>query len=106
MTIKTWNIEAMTGYKPFTTFYEDFSIADVFGIDAIKDTYKRAFESWKSDYKYITEFIMALNWKIHEHYGRNDAYAKAYDELWCEADEWAMENLKGEALQYYLRTTD
>lgn len=26
-TIKTWNIEAMTGYKPRTTFYEDFSIA-------------------------------------------------------------------------------
>lgn len=25
--IKTWNIEAMTGYKPRTTFYEDFSIA-------------------------------------------------------------------------------
>lgn len=24
--IKTWNIEAMTGYKPKTTFYEDFSI--------------------------------------------------------------------------------
>ena len=30
-TIKTWNIEAMTGYKPRTTFYEDFSIADHFG---------------------------------------------------------------------------
>ena len=28
--IKTWNIEAMTGYKPRTTFYEDFSIADHF----------------------------------------------------------------------------
>jgi hypothetical protein len=49
---------------------------------------------------------MALNWKIHEHYGHNDAYAEVYDELWREADEWAMENLKGEALQYYLRTTD
>ena len=106
MTIKTWNIEESTGYKPFTTFYEDFSIADNFGIAAIKDTYKRAFKSWKDDYKYITEFIMALNWKIHEHYNRNDDYAIVYDELWREADEWAMENLKGEALQYYLRTTD
>lgn len=26
---------------------EDFSIADVFGVDAIKDTYSRAFEEWK-----------------------------------------------------------
>lgn len=106
MTIKTWNIEELTGYKPFTTFYEDFSIADAFGVSAIKDTYKQAFKNWKSDYKYITEFIMALNWKIHEHYGGNNSYAEVYDELWCEADEWAMENLKGEALQYYLRTTD
>ena len=25
---KTWNIEAMTGYKPMTTYYDDFSIAE------------------------------------------------------------------------------
>lgn len=106
MNIKTWNIEALTGYKPFTTFYEDFSIADAFGIDAIKSTYRNAFMSWKSDYKYITEFIMALNWKIHEHYGSNNEYAEVYDELWRAADEWAIENLKGEELQYYLETTD
>jgi hypothetical protein len=106
MTIKTWKIEEMTGYKPFTTFYEDFSIADAFGVNAIIDTYKLAFKEWKHDYKYITEFIMALNWKIHEHYGRNDEYAEVYDELWRKADEWAMDNLKGEELQYYLATTD
>lgn len=106
MKIKTWNIETLTGYKPFTTFYEDFSIADNLGIQAIKDTYKLAFNSWKSDYKYITEFIMALNWKIHEHYGHNNAYAEVYDELWREADEWATDNLTGEALQYYYEITD
>ena len=49
---------------------------------------------------------MALNWKIHEHYGKNNAYAKVYDELWREADEWAMNHFKDEELQYYLRTTD
>lgn len=106
MKIKTWKIEELTGYKPFTTFYEDFSIADAFGVNAIIDTHKRAFKEWKHDYKYITEFIMALNWKIHEHYGSNNEYAEVYDGLWREADEWAMENLKGEALQYYLEITD
>lgn len=40
--IKTWNIEAMTGYKPKTTFYEDFSIADRFGAAAVKDTFRRS----------------------------------------------------------------
>lgn len=64
MKVKTWNIEAMTGYKPISTFYEDFSIADAFGESAIRGTYKRAMASWKTDYKMLTELVMALNWKI------------------------------------------
>lgn len=104
--MKTWNIEALTGYKPFTTFYEDFSIADMFGASAIKDTYNRAFKEWKTDYKYLTELIMVLNWKIFEHYERNDVYAQLYDELWRKADKWACENLDGEDLCYYYATTD
>lgn len=106
MVIKTWNIEKLTGYKPFTTFYQDFSIADAFGVAAIKDTYNRAFKEWKSNYKYLTELIMVLNWKIYEHYERNDEYADLYQELWHKSDEWACENLEGEALDYYFRTTD
>ena len=104
--MKTWNIEKLTGYKPITTFYEDFSIADMFGLDAIKDTYNRAFEEWKSDYKYVTELIMALNWKIWEHYEKNDAYAELYNKLWLQADEWANENLDGDAYHYYWCTTN
>ena len=106
MTIKTWNIEEMTGYKPITTFYEDFSIADLFGVDAIRDTYKRAMESWKDDYEYLTELVMVLNWKIWEHYEKNDEYAELYNELWGKADEYAMEHLKGEELSYFYQVTD
>ena len=32
----------MIGYEPKTTFWSDFSIADVFGVDSVKDTYNRA----------------------------------------------------------------
>ena len=106
MFIKTWNIEEMTGYKPITTFYEDFSIADRFGISAIKDTFKRAFENWKDNYKYLTELVMALNWKIWEHYESNEKVAKVYSDLWEKADGYAMDNLKGEELRYFLSTTD
>lgn len=106
MTLTNWNIEGMTGYTPKTTFYTDFSIADGFGEAAIRDTYKRAFDSWKNNVEYVTELVMALNWKIFEHHGKNQKLAKLYDELWREADEWCMDNLEGEDKRYYLMTTD
>ena len=96
----------MTGYKPITTFYQDFSIADQFGESAIKDTFNRAFEEWKEDYQYLTELVMVLNWKIYEHYEVNDKYAILYDELWKKADKYAVENLKEEEAEYYFDITD
>ena len=106
MTIKNWCIEELYGYKPISTFYIDFSIADNFGISAIKDTYKRAFQEWKGDYKMLTELVMVLNWKIAEHYEKNNEYAELYDKLFRESDEYAMNNLKDEKLDYFLETTD
>lgn len=107
--IKTLNrdrVEVETGYRPFTTFFEDFSIADRFGLDAIQDTYNRAFKEWKSDYKYLTELVLILNWKIWEHYQSNDTLATLYNELWEKADSWARDNLQGEELSYFYKTTD
>lgn len=106
MNIIDWNIEETTGYKPKTTFYMDFSIADKFGAEAVKDTYNRAFESWKDDYEYLTELVLALNWKIWEHYGHNDELATLYNKLWETCDRYACENLRGEELQYFYKTTD
>ena len=107
MTIAVRNIENMTGYRPKTTFYEDFSIADKFGVAAIKDTYKRGIKTAQfMGYEYLTEFVMALNWKIWEHYESNDAFAEVYDALWRKAAEVAVTTLKGEELSYYYETTD
>lgn len=55
----------MFGYETFTTFWEDFSIADVFGTNAIEDTYNRAFNEWRNNYQYLTELVMILNWKLY-----------------------------------------
>lgn len=101
-----WNIEEQTGYKPITTFYTDFSIADKFGIEGIKDTYTRAFNEWKSDYKYLTELVMVLNWKIWEWYKKNDKIAQVYNDLWEKTEDYAYENLEGEELSYFTRTID
>jgi hypothetical protein len=106
MKIAVWNIEKLTGYKPISTFYEDFSIADHFGKAAVQDTYNRAFESWKDNYKYLTELVLVLNWKIHEHYETNQPLGELYDDLWRQADEWAMENLSGDERAYFYEVTD
>lgn len=72
---------AFNGYKFKTTFWNDFSIADAFGTDAVQDTFDRAFPEWRGDVVYLTELVLVLNWKIYEFYEKtNDAAQKAKDE--------------------------
>ena len=101
-----WTMAEMLGYEPKTTFWQDFSIADAFGADAVKDTFNRAFDEWKTDHIYLTELVMVLNHKIWQHYEHNDELARIYNDLWQTADAWAAENLTGEELDYFYRTTD
>ena len=57
------------GYEVKTTFWEDFSIAERFGLSAIQDTFNRAFKEWKEDYEFLTELVLVLNhkiWQYHE----------------------------------------
>lgn len=101
-----------------TTFYSDFTIADHFGLNAVKDTYNRAFNEWKSNTEYVTELSMTLNHKIWEHYYKEqeetapqkkeyeDKLARLYDKLWREIDYWCIKNLKGNDLNYYYQITD
>ena len=96
----------INGYETKTTFWNDFSIADVFGIGAVKDTYNRAFNEWKSNYIYLTELVLVLNWKIGQHYKDNEKLARVYNELWEKTDAYAWENLKEDELSYFYRTTD
>lgn len=91
------------------TFAMDFSIADVFGVHAVKDTYKRAFQEWKSDYKMLTALVVVLNHKIWQHYNatpRRQDLAELYNSLWRQAEDYALTNLKGEELDYYYQITD
>lgn len=89
-----------------TTFWMDFSIADRFGLRAIKSTFNRAFKEWKNDYRYLTDLVIVLNHKIFEYYEKNNAYAMLYNELWQKADSYAVKHLKGDELNYFYRQTD
>lgn len=106
VSLPVWNIESITGYKPQTTFWQDFSIADRFGATAVQDTFNRAFAEWKSNYIYLTEMVMVLNHKIWQWYQKNDELSKLYDKLWKQADEYACDNLKDNELSYFYQTTD
>ena len=90
-----------------STFAQDFTIADHFGATAIQDTFNRAFKEWRTNYKMLTELVIALNLKIWEHYEKgNQAYTELYNTLWGQADTYALDNLKGEELTYFINTTD
>lgn len=97
-------------YECVTTFWQDFSIADKFGIDAIRDTYNRAMAEWKTNYIYLTELVMVLNHKIWQWYdgdeGEHTEIARCYNDLWQKAAQYAETHLKGEQLRYYFRITD
>lgn len=96
----------MAGYEEQTTFWNDFTIADQFGPDAVKDTYNRAFAEWNGNTVYLTELTMVLNWKIWDHYQHNEALARVYNDLWEQTDAYACEHLTGEDRKYFFRTTD
>ena len=93
------------GYEVQTTYWEDFSIAERFGLKAIRDTYKRAL--YNKDYKMMTELTMVLNHKLWHWYNKGyNGLAELYNELWKDCDAKCCETFGKEELAYYYRVTD
>ncbi len=69
-------------YELQTTFWNDFTIADHFGLAAIQDTFNRAFEEWKDNCKYLTELILVLNHKIWQYHETKPQFSELYEKLW------------------------
>lgn len=101
------------------TFMSDFTIAKrLSGVDGIKETYKRSFESFKDDIRYLTAMVLALNHCGHYYYdlGEKDV-AKVFFDLQFELDgyilhskgygkDWKPTNFTQEEVSYYLAATD
>lgn len=97
----------LNGYKMTTTFWEDFSIADVFGKDAIEDTAKRAFAEWKYDPVYLAELVVVLNLKCWAHYNNGDTeLSNLYSDYYYKYNDWAYEHLTGSSLDTYFNIAD
>ena len=124
--IPEWGVESFCGYKPKTTFWQDFSIAERFdfltGSDgSINDTFQRAFKEWRNNHVYLTEMVMVLNHKLGIWYStaqkaHNEGQArlaecaeflyKAYLKAYETAYEWGCEHLRGEKLKYFYDVLD
>lgn len=94
------------GYELQTTFWNDFTIADHFGLAGIQDTFNRAFEEWKDNCKYLTELTLVLNHKVWQHHETKPQFSELYEKLWEQTEQYAMENLKGDELDYFYQVTD
>ena len=107
MKVSVWNSLDEIGYEQKTTFWQDFSIADRFGADAVIDTFQRAFNCWKGTCIYLTELVLVLNRKCWQHYeDGNSELSELYGELFYKAQDYAYNHLIGEDLNYFWRTTD
>lgn len=111
ITYPQWRIEQETGYKPITSFWRDFSIAERFGVQAIRKTYQMAFEEWKGNCKYLTELVLVLNHKIFQYWVKDgtdeqNSMALLYNELYQRANIYALDNLHGEEAEYFYKCTD
>ena len=49
---------------------------------------------------------MVLNHKIWQWFEKNSTLAAIYNKFWEIADQYALNNLKGEELDYFYRVTD
>lgn len=89
------------GKERKTTFFSDLSIAECYGINAVKETYRDVMRSWGDDLDFMCEWVICLNQKIWQHYDKQRELAKVYDDLWRKADDYCREHFKGEDLRKY-----
>lgn len=98
----------MFGYERKTTFYSDLTIADIFGVDAVKDTYDRVVKEWMDNIEYITELCLCVNHKSWEHFEDDKDLSKLYSDLYYDLKYKIYEHYDGnqEAIDYFFNTTD
>lgn len=100
------------GYVEKTTFGTDFDLADILGIEAIRDTFERAFTKWKDNCEYFTELVLVLNHKYWQwHYIRKqrmeaESYAEVYSNLFYKYYYYGIKHFKGDELSYYYHTIE
>ena len=84
------SFEKMLDYKFESSLWEEFSIAEDYGAEGVKEHYKVVFDQWKDNLKFLTELVLVLNIKIFLWYGVDDTIGLTYDQLWKETDGYSV----------------
>lgn len=92
-------------YGWYTTFWNDFKIAKMFGREAIEDTFNRAWKEWKNDILYVTELYVVICWLADDEKIGSDLRQWYYKQKEM-MDNYIFKHYKGEELQYFIRFTD
>ena len=99
----------LDGYTEQTTLMNDFAIAERFGLEAVADTFKRAFDELKDDIKYLAELCLVTNTLCWHFYSKgnmklSELYAGFYHQ--CMDYAYTDGNFNEEDTRYFFRTTD
>lgn len=110
-----WGMAKTIGYEPKTTFWQDFSIADLYGLNAIHDTFRRAFREWQDNVVYVAELALVLNHKgcfyyaaseQHDNNERLYALSQTYFAMFQAVHDYAHDHFTGDDADYYFNVTD
>lgn len=109
-----YNMKNLSGYERQTTFANDLAIAEWcevrLGEDkAIDATYERVMREWIGNIKYITEFVLVLNFRCNLWYQRGDKeLSSRYEKMYYDALGLVRQHFKDddEQLTYFERTID
>ena len=85
-------------------FRMELNIAENHGIDAVKETLKRVFREWKTNHTFLYELTLVMNCKCCDHDDQNNIeLSKLYTKYYNQLCEYAMKNLNGEELYYFVK---
>lgn len=97
----------MEEYKFKTTFWQDFTRAENKSIEEVKKKYKEIFKGeCKYNYIFLTELALVLNLKYKEYITSKTRLSKLYNKLFGDVNDYAIQNLKYEKLDYYFNNID
>lgn len=71
--------ELLPGGQPRTTLWQDFAIANAYGIPSIKDTFDKVMKEWGKDIDFMIELVFCVNTFSWAYWSRFQKSGKTLD---------------------------